>query len=232
MDYQSFLELLKSRRSIRRFKPNPVPDEYVEKILEAARWAPSGANSQPWEFLVVKDKETRMKIVELSKETQDFSRRMELTREEDLRHPAAYWTGGDPGFKDAPVYIILLGDPRLKETYILTAYYGHADKNFYSDLADTFLYMHLAAKSLGLGSQWITATAQPFLRAMLQDLLGIPKDLIIYDTMALGYPAHEPKPRTVRKLNEIVHYDRYDQSKYRSYEEVKRFIATIHKERR
>ena len=54
MDYDSFLDLVKKRRSTHAFKPDPVPDEYVDKIIEAARWAPSGANSQPWEFIVVK----------------------------------------------------------------------------------------------------------------------------------------------------------------------------------
>ena len=54
MDYESLLELIKKRRSIRGFKPDPIPDKYVDKIIEAARWAPSGANSQPWEFIVIK----------------------------------------------------------------------------------------------------------------------------------------------------------------------------------
>jgi nitroreductase len=68
MDYQSFLELVKKRRSIRRFKPDPIPDEYVDKIIEAGRWAPSGFNLQPWEFVVVKDKELKDKIVEFSRQ--------------------------------------------------------------------------------------------------------------------------------------------------------------------
>jgi len=57
MDYDGFLELVKKRRSIRLFKPDAVPDEYIDKIIEAARWAPSGANVQPWEFLVIKKPE-------------------------------------------------------------------------------------------------------------------------------------------------------------------------------
>jgi nitroreductase len=48
MNIEQFLELAKKRRSIRRFKPDPVPDEIIQKILEAARWAMSGANGQPW----------------------------------------------------------------------------------------------------------------------------------------------------------------------------------------
>ena len=55
MQIDDFLELVRKRRSIRKFKPDPVPDELVEKILEAGRWAMSGSNAQPWEFIVVED---------------------------------------------------------------------------------------------------------------------------------------------------------------------------------
>ena len=64
MQSDEFFKLVRKRRCIRRFKPDPVPDEYVEKVIEAARWAQSGANAQPWEFIVVKNKETKDKIVD------------------------------------------------------------------------------------------------------------------------------------------------------------------------
>ena len=53
MEYEALLDLVKKRRSIRRFKPDPIPDEDIAKIIEVARWAPSGFNMQPWEFVVV-----------------------------------------------------------------------------------------------------------------------------------------------------------------------------------
>ena len=53
--YEAFLELVKSRRTIRAIKPDPLPDELIDKLLEAARWAPTGFNMQPVEFLVVKE---------------------------------------------------------------------------------------------------------------------------------------------------------------------------------
>jgi nitroreductase len=56
------LEAIRSRRAIRRFKKEPVPPELIEKMLEAARWAPSSVNSQPWEFIVVTDPETKKRI--------------------------------------------------------------------------------------------------------------------------------------------------------------------------
>ncbi|MBN1328293.1 MAG: nitroreductase family protein [Candidatus Heimdallarchaeota archaeon] len=59
------LELLKSRRSIRKYKSQPVEDEILLKCLEAARWAPSASNKQPWEFIIVKDETTRKKLAEI-----------------------------------------------------------------------------------------------------------------------------------------------------------------------
>ena len=52
MTGQEFLDVLTSRKSIRRYKPDPVPDEMIDMILEAARWAPTGENYQPWRFIV------------------------------------------------------------------------------------------------------------------------------------------------------------------------------------
>ena len=66
MDYGSYLALVKARRSIRVFKPDPVIDEDIARIVEAARWAPSGMNSQPWEFVVVKNPDTIRKILAAS----------------------------------------------------------------------------------------------------------------------------------------------------------------------
>ncbi len=56
------MEAIKTRRSVRRFKPDPIPDDIMAEVLEAARWAPSWANTQCWEFIVVKDKETKERI--------------------------------------------------------------------------------------------------------------------------------------------------------------------------
>ncbi|MFN3347280.1 MAG: nitroreductase family protein, partial [Candidatus Bipolaricaulaceae bacterium] len=53
------LEVLRGRRSVLRFKPDPVPDADLERILEAGRWAPSYANAQPWKFIVVRDPQRR-----------------------------------------------------------------------------------------------------------------------------------------------------------------------------
>ncbi|MBI4332574.1 MAG: nitroreductase family protein, partial [Chloroflexi bacterium] len=59
MEIDEFLSIVRRRRSCRKFRPDPIPDEWVEKILEAGRWAMSGANGQPWEFIVINDPSIR-----------------------------------------------------------------------------------------------------------------------------------------------------------------------------
>jgi len=61
---EALLNLLKSRRSIRRYRPDPVPDEMVEQLLQAGRWAPSASNRQPWDFIVVRDEAIRQQVAE------------------------------------------------------------------------------------------------------------------------------------------------------------------------
>jgi len=61
------LEIIRTRRSIRRFENRPIPEEFIEKILEAARWAPSGMNNQPWRFAVIGDEAVREELSTLTR---------------------------------------------------------------------------------------------------------------------------------------------------------------------
>jgi len=214
LNYEGFLELVMRRRSIRSYKTDPIPLDFVQKILEVARWAPSGANTQPWEFIIVTRKEDKNKIVDIIKRNLPNKR----VKDKEPKPPE--------GFKDAPVFIIVCGDLRKKILLPGTSYkmenqkiksIQNPDLNieeiFNSNLSNAILYIHLAAKTLGLGSQWVTGTNHPRVQNKIKQLLKIPEYLKIYDTVALGYPATKPKPRFVRKLKEITHYDEYDQTK-------------------
>lgn len=88
---------IKERRSILRFRPEPVEDEEIQAILEAGRWAPSCGNSQPWEFIVVKDEATRQKI-------SDVAGRVTLARKGIEGAPALIVTCVDPG-KDSSHFV-------------------------------------------------------------------------------------------------------------------------------
>jgi len=197
----------------------------VDEIIEAARWAPSGANSQPWEFIVIKKKELKDKIVELYGEHQVMTYRLEQTRPSEERVPRfVKQPKFPPGFAVAPVFILVLGDPRTKGAYPLSSFLDYGGKHFYSSLSSAFVYMTLAVTALGLGCRWLSATANPAMQCFIKQLLGIPDELEIYDMLVVGHVAEEPGPRQVRSTEEMVHHDYYDKGKFRTQEQVKDFI--------
>ncbi|MDP2718773.1 MAG: nitroreductase family protein [Dehalococcoidia bacterium] len=225
MEYENLLGLVQKRRSTRRFKPDPVPDELINKVIEVARWAPSGANSQPWEFIIITDKVVKDKITEIAREACKVVQEMEFTRSSDMQHPLAFEPVDELGFKDAPVLIIEVGDPRTREAAVLAAQRG--PHIYVSSLANAFLYLHLAATSLGLGSQWLSSVGHPLFQERIKQELGIPDNFTIYDVFVLGYPAEKPKERIVRGLEEIVHREGYEPAKYRSDAEVMDFARRV-----
>jgi len=229
MEYQEFLDLVKQRRSTRVFTADPVPDELVDQIIEAARWAPSGANSQPWEFIVVRDKEMKDRIAGFFAAQAHLAHQVELTRPEEMRWPSVARPVSDPGWKDAPVLIVVCGDPRTKQSYPLVTQLARGDTTFNSSLAGAFLYMALAVTSLGLGSQWVSAASNPLVMPLIMEALEIPEDLVVYDMMALGHPAVQSKPRLVRARSEMTHIERFDQAKHRTDAEIREFLVGLRK---
>ncbi|MEM5780974.1 MAG: nitroreductase family protein, partial [Lawsonibacter sp.] len=86
--YEDLLDIAKRRRTCRNFSAEPVSDELVEKILEVARWAPSGANSQPWSYIVIRSPEVRKKLFQAYCDIDmDLMWWLEQTRCPEYRHP-------------------------------------------------------------------------------------------------------------------------------------------------
>ena len=165
--YDVLLEIARKRRTIRRFKPDPIPDEFITKIIDVARWAPSGFHTQPWEFVVINEKELRQKIVGL---LQQYG--------PPIRNPNEEATEAGR-FDVAPVFIILLGDWRAKVGLPDAAQSSDArvDGLFRTSLANAFLSMQLAATSLGLASQWYSAVSGEHAQSGIKALIGIPEGL-------------------------------------------------------
>ena len=229
MEIDSFLELVRKRRSIRSFKPDPVPDEYVNQILEAGRWAMSGSNAQPWEYIVVRNQQTKNKLAELWVPTRLHTYYIEQIRREDLRHHALARPQGTPGWKDAPVLIVICGDRRTLMTSVLYMNFitteGGPASVYIKNMANTAQNMHLAAAALGLGSQWLSIDY--VFEQAVRAVLDIPDVLEIHTIMALGYANMEPPPAYRRELSEIVHREKYDRSKLRSDQDIIDFMLRI-----
>jgi nitroreductase len=229
MNIDEFLALVKSRRSIRRFKADPIPPELLEGILEAGRWAMSGANAQPWEFVVVQDTELRKKIMDSWLEPNNEAWVIEQTRVPEIRHHHLRKPLTEPSFKDAPVIIVMVGDRRTYQATVLGASFlvneGASDAIYIKNMANATQNLHLAAAAAGLGSEWISVN-RPWGQA-LKKILGIPEILEVQTLAAIGYPAYTPKASYRRPLVDIVHYDKYDRSKYRSGEDVIKYLVSL-----
>jgi nitroreductase len=92
------LKAIKNRRTIRRFKPNPIDEEMLQMILEAGRWAPSFSNLQPWKFIVIKD--------------QDLKNKLDKAAKESVLHL---------GINEAPVVILVCVDRRIDPLHAIEA---------------------------------------------------------------------------------------------------------------
>jgi nitroreductase len=227
MDYASFLDLVKHRRTIRRFRPDPLPDDLVDKIIESARWAPSGFNLQPWEFVVIRNKKLKDAIVQWVRDYQKLIMKTESTREPWQRVPRRPSRDPEWDYRNAPVFILVLGDTRTLKGLPTSMLYDAERRQtiFASSLANTYLYMSLAATTLGLANEWVSSVATAYPQCMVKDLLGIPPELEIYDMMALGYPAYRLTSRKLlRDKGKMVHNDYCGPDAFRTDEEVNDFI--------
>jgi nitroreductase len=211
-----FLDVLVSRKSIRRYKPDPIPDEMLDKILEAARWAPTGENYQPWRFIVVRNQETRNKIGDLAKQGSgsrmtawyclgELQQRFEKIEDPVKRAEVLefMYSGSVSEFaKQSPVVIAVIGDLRV----------GSVDVPY--DLCAAIENMLLEAHSLGLGACWVhgpvasTRDAKRF-----KEILDIPTgmgDYKVISFLAFGYPKEQRKhPRPKLPLEDMVYWEKF-----------------------
>ena len=177
------LEAIRTRRSIRRYKTTPVDDKTIELVLEAARWAPSWANSQCWRFIVVRDSNIK---AELSKALRVGNRSTDAVR-------------------NAPVVIVACAEPG-KSGYLEGK--PVTDKGDYWYMFDVALAMQnlaLAAHSLGLGTVYIGS----FDAKRVASILEVPQGFCVVSMTPLGYPDQEPEVRPRKELSQIISNDKY-----------------------
>lgn len=178
----SFLELVKKRKSVRKYKPDPVSDEMLNTILEAARLAPSGNNSQPWRFIVVKDEKIRRELYEAS--------------------------GKQNFMLQVPVVIALLADITCRSQAPTSVDHPENADNLRKIIRDASIagaHIALAATDLGLGTCWNALFAQNDIKPVL----GIPDDHYVVALFAIGHPDDKPTPRVRKPLEELVYTDKF-----------------------
>lgn len=166
-----------TRHSTRKFKEEPVPQEVLDKVIEAGRQAPSGKHKNQSRFIVIRKKEVLQELITLVQ--QEFAK-MEVTPENDDNFGGAIRAAKKGGYVfmyNAPVLIVVAN----KRDY----------GNKYADVSCAMQNMMLAANALDLGSCWINQLRwlqdNPVLRAYLQKL-GMAEDEEVCASLSIGYP--------------------------------------------
>lgn len=195
-DDPSFWSVLDGQRAHREFTDVPVDDALVERVLDAATRAPSAENTQPWEFVVVRDAGLRDQIGALTRRAweergREFSRpRLDTKLFDEVDR------GATGGISAAPVLVVVAGDTQRCLKPVIPASIFPAVQNFL-----------LAAQALGLGSALTTLTTG--FADELRAVVGLPEHLLPVAVLPLGWPAKPKGPPQRLPARDKTHRDRY-----------------------
>lgn len=210
MDGKELLEIIRRRRSVRAYRAGKLTDKQLETILEAARWAPSGANSQPWEFVVTRDRAKMKKVRAIF-----YNEWKERKREDPVHYKGLtkYYVG------DASALMLVCGDPRTMQVYLTTRRPGDREKLFQASVANSVEHMMLVAASMGFGTVWVSVREE--VEPELRRLFKVPEPLRLLWIVPFGHARFWPRSKPRRKISEFTHYESYDPRKMRREEEIR-----------
>jgi nitroreductase len=176
-------EAIYSRRSVRQYKDIPIPDEVLARVLEAARWAPSWANTQCTRYVIVRDSDTKARLADC------------LSR----GNPAT------EAIKNAPIVIVACAELGKSGFYKGGAATDRGDW-FMFDVGIAMQNLALAARALGLGTVHVGLIPDS---KKVDAILELPGDVVSVEMTPLGYPSTESKGPPRKEILEIVFYEKY-----------------------
>ena len=194
---QEFYENLNRRRTVRDFSSEDVPFELIEKAILTAGTAPSGANMQPWRFVVVASPEIKKQIREAA-EREEFESYNKRMSEKWLRRLAPLGTDENKPFLEIAPYLIVV----FRITSIIEN--GESEPTYYSQESVGIAVGMLLAALHNAGLATLTHTPSPM--KFLQEILGRPKNEIPFVLIPVGYPAENAKVPDIKRksLAEIM----------------------------
>jgi F420 biosynthesis protein FbiB-like protein len=193
--------LLRSRRSVRSFRPDPIEPALVGSLLEAARWAPSPHNRQPWRFVVLQKAASRQRLAQAMGERLRVERLADGTDpqavEADVSRSYARITG-------APLAVLLCMTLEQMDRYPDGRRSQAERRMAVQAVAMAGQNLLLAAHAAGLGACWICAPL--FAPDVVRQVLELPEDWDPQGLVVLGWPAESPPERERMPLEEVTLY--------------------------
>jgi len=206
--YEALMDVARNRMTNRAFAPWDIPREHFEMILEAARHAPSGANAQPWHYIVVTDADVKQTIGQCFVDEQQHRAKLRM----------GFPTPNYNGVKTAPGLIVIVADFRFIKAFPLLndgsdldrLYKQNAERILLQSVAASTMSAHLAAAGLAYAVWWITAIGQEDIQSRIKPLLGVPDELAVIDVMCFGPPLKPSYKRWKKRLDQIMSWDRFN----------------------
>jgi nitroreductase len=195
-------EAIEQRRSIRKFKHDDVPDEVLSELLDAARFAPSGSNAQPWRFKIVKERENKERLVKAAYDQSFIAEApVVIVCCADI---GGYLSGVSSGLQDLGrigavedriVNIVLERTDRMK-----TLSFDQFGQRIAFNVAIAIEHIVLRALDFRLGTCWVRLIDEQAIRA----IFGWDDTISVVALLPIGYPDESPAPRKRRSIEDIV----------------------------
>jgi nitroreductase len=194
-EQQFLFDVFKNRRSVRKFKPTPIPQEHIMKILDMARTAPTSGNQQPWKFLVVQNRgridRLRDEIVDASLDRAKKQKGFDPSKLDSIKARTLERVGN---YLSAPVYVVVLTDKNSRYPS-----YNVKDGSLAAG------YLILAARALGYGTVFITDALPPNL---VKKAFEIPDNFVQICITPIGIPEEWPDPPAKKPLQEFAIFEK------------------------
>lgn len=213
--WEKLEELIKTRRSIRKFQDRAVPEDLLLKALELATWAPNGGNHQSWRFLIVSNQDLINKMADAVKgKTELMSGWSEAAQ---FGEGVERWRRNCDFFRGAPTCIaVLMGRYSSIADQILRARgekdpiaeeirsYRRLGNSGLQSVAAAITYLLLILHHLGLGTTWMAGPQQA--KKEIERLLGVPPEWDFVALIPVGYPAETPRVPLRKPIAEVVEF--------------------------
>jgi nitroreductase len=216
MEFDELANLIKSRRSIRKWQDKPVSEELLLKALELATWAPNGGNKQNWRFYIIENKNTIKAIAEAvvasnnkvvswpeSKKFKDMTPDLGI-RSSFFRHAPVLIAVAAAQYQSTTDMVLEIREKTDAEAKTIRQWRNTANTRIQS-VASAIAYLLLILHQMGLGAVWMAGPVQA--KGEIEKILKIPEGLDVVAFIPVGYPAESPEPRErkpVREACEIV----------------------------
>lgn len=214
-------ETMYQLRAMRRFKPDPVPEKLIWKILEAGTMAPSGSNSQVWRFVVVRDEEGKRFIQTRYKRAWDAYAQVNMEAVAQEPPPpeqlaarmrmARTAAGMAERLHEVPVLLLICMAPRAGIPVPRSA--APSQAGFYASIFPAVQNMLLAARALGLGS--VLTTLHLLYEDEIKERFGIPAEVEAVAVLPIGYPKGRFGPVTRRPVEEVAYWEKWGERRQR-----------------